>query len=61
MLIPDAMPDDAIRVCSMIDSYQNNGGERMSEDTFEKVTATKYKPDIIERTEEEARRGDARR
>jgi hypothetical protein len=29
----------------------------MSEDVFEKVTATKYKPDIIERTEEEARRG----
>ena len=24
--IRDAMPDDAIRVCSMIDSYQNNGG-----------------------------------
>jgi hypothetical protein len=53
----DAMPDDAIRVCSMIDSYQNNGGERMSEDVFEKVAATKYKLDIIERTEEEARRG----
>ncbi|MCX6684050.1 MAG: hypothetical protein NTZ37_04905 [Methanoregula sp.] len=29
----------------------------MSEDLFEKVTATKYQPDIIERTEEEARRG----
>ena len=29
----------------------------MSEDVFEEVTATKYKPDIIERTEEEARRG----
>ena len=29
----------------------------MSEDVFEQVTATKYKLDIIERTEEEARRG----
>jgi len=29
----------------------------MSENTFEKVAATKYKLDIIERTEEEARRG----
>ena len=29
----------------------------MSEDMFEEVTATKYKLDIIERTEEEARRG----
>jgi len=53
----DVMPDDAIRVCSMIDSYQNNEGERMSEDVFEVVTEIKYKPDIIERTEEEARRG----
>ena len=29
----------------------------MSEDAFEKVAVTKYKPDIIERTEEDARRG----
>ena len=29
----------------------------MSEDAFEKVTATKYKLEITERTEEEARRG----
>ena len=29
----------------------------MSEDVFEKVAATKYKLDITERTEEEARRG----
>ena len=31
----------------------------MSEDMFEEVTATKYKPDIIERTEVKARYGDA--
>ena len=29
----------------------------MSEDMFEEVTATKYKPDITERTKEEARPG----
>ena len=29
----------------------------MSEDAFEEVTAPKYRPDITERTEEEARRG----
>jgi hypothetical protein len=29
----------------------------MSEDAFEEVTATKYRPDITERTEEEAKRG----
>jgi hypothetical protein len=41
----------------VIDSYKKNGGKRLSEDSFEKVTATKYRPDITERTEEEARRG----
>jgi len=29
----------------------------LSDDSFEKVTATKYRPDITERTEEEARQG----
>lgn len=53
----DVMPDDAIRVCSMIDSYQNNEGERMSEDVFEVITEIKYRPEIKEQTEEEARRG----
>jgi len=36
---------------------QKEQRERLSEDAFEEVTATKYKLDIIERTEEEARRG----
>ena len=60
-LMRDAMPDDAIRVCSMIDSYQNNGGNKMSEDVFEKVSATKYRPDIIERTKRRSPAGDAGR
>ena len=40
----------------VIDSYKKNGGKRVSEDAFEEVTATKYRPEITERTEEEARR-----
>ena len=52
---PDAMPDDAIQYGYVIGSYKKNEGERMSENAFEKVTATKYRPDIIERTEKEAR------
>jgi hypothetical protein len=39
------------------DSYKKNGGKRLSEDAFEEVKPTKYRPDITERTEEEARRG----
>ena len=41
----------------VIDSYKKNGGKQLSEDAFEEVTEIKYRPEIIERTEEEARRG----
>jgi hypothetical protein len=34
----------------MIDSYKKNGGKRLSEDMFEEVPATKYRPKITERT-----------
>lgn len=51
------MPDDAIRVRLCDCCYKKNGRKRLSEDAFEEVTATKYKLEITERTEEEARRG----
>jgi len=41
----------------VIDFYKKNGGKQLSEDAFEEVTEIKYRPEIIERTDEEARRG----